>query len=81
LEAEKATTSLWLKIAKEKEISDQQIITILMQYKGDIPVYIYQEKTKEKRKAEKKYWVDGSLELQQELKHLLGEVNVVAKDS
>ncbi len=81
LEAEKPSTSLWLKIAKEKEISLEQITEILMQYNGEIPVYIYQEKTKEKRKAEKKYWVDGSLELQQELKHLLGEVNVVAKDS
>ncbi len=75
------TTSLWLKIEKEKEIPLQQITSILMQYKGDIPVYIYEEKTKEKRKAEKKNWVNGSIELQEVLRLLLGEGNVVMKDS
>ncbi|KXL52874.1 DNA polymerase III subunit alpha [Anaerotignum neopropionicum] len=80
LEDEKSASSLWLKIAKEKEVSLQQITAILTQYKGNIPVYIYQEKTKEKRKAERKYWVNGSFELQQELKYLLGEINVVTKD-
>lgn len=81
LEEERTPTTLWLKIQKEKEISLKQIISVLMEHKGDIPVYIYQEKTKDKMKAERKYWVNGSLELQEELKLLLGEANVVAKDS
>ncbi|WP_304509157.1 DNA polymerase III subunit alpha [Anaerotignum sp.] len=81
LEEEKVPTTLWLKIENGKEISLQQIIAVLMRHKGNIPVYIYQEKTKDKMKAERKYWVNGSLELQEELKLLLGEANVVAKDS
>lgn len=80
LEAEKVSATLWLKIEKAKEIPLQQITSILTQYKGDIPVYIYEEKTKEKRKAEKKYWINGSFQLQEELRLLLGEGNVVMKD-
>lgn len=81
LEEEKIPTTLWLKIENGKEIPLQQIIGVLLRHKGNIPVYIYQEKTKDKMKAERKYWVNGSLELQEELKLLLGEANVVAKDS
>lgn len=83
LQLEEATkpTSLWLKIAEEKEVPLAQIIGVLLQYKGDIPVFIYDERTKKKMKAERKYWVNGALELQQKLKLLLGDTNVVAKDN
>lgn len=81
LDEETKPTSLWLKIAEENEVTLPQIIAVLLQHKGNIPVFIYQEKTKQKMKAERKYWVNGSLELQQELKLLLGETNVVEKDS
>lgn len=80
LEEEAKPTSLWLKIAEENEVPLPQIIAVLLQHKGNTPVFIYQEKTKRKMKAERKYWVNGSLDLQQELKLLLGEANVVAKD-
>ncbi|KAF5061383.1 DNA polymerase III subunit alpha [anaerobic digester metagenome] len=72
--------AVWLKIEKDRELPLQQITAILGRYRGDIPVYIYQESTKEKRKADKKNWVDGSLELQEELRLLLGEGNVVMKE-
>ncbi|AMJ41955.1 DNA polymerase III subunit alpha [Anaerotignum propionicum] len=79
-ENEKTTASVWLKIAQNREVPLQQITAILGRYRGEIPVYIYQESTKEKRKADKKNWVDGSFDLQEELKLLLGEGNVVMKD-
>lgn len=76
-----SSASIWLKIEKDREVPLQQITAILARYHGEIPVYIYQESTKEKRKADKKNWVDGSLDMQEELKLLLGEGNVVMKDS
>jgi DNA polymerase-3 subunit alpha len=79
-ENEKPTASVWLKIAQNREVPLQQITAILGRFRGEIPVYIYQESTKEKRKADKKNWVDGSFDLQEELKLLLGEGNVVMKD-
>lgn len=79
-ENEKTTASVWLKIAQNREVPLQQITAILGRFRGEIPVYIYQESTKEKRKADKKNWVDGSFDLQEELKLLLGEGNVVMKD-
>ena len=79
-ENEKITSSVWLKIEKDREVPLQQITAILGRYCGEIPVYIYQESTKEKRKADKKNWVDGSLDMQEELKLLLGEGNVVIKE-
>lgn len=79
-ENERITSSVWLKIEKDREVPLQQITAILGRYCGEIPVYIYQESTKEKRKADKKNWVDGSLDMQEELKLLLGEGNVVMKE-
>ncbi|MCQ4936796.1 DNA polymerase III subunit alpha [Anaerotignum propionicum] len=76
-----SSASIWLKIEKDREVPLQQITAILARYHGEIPVYIYQESTKEKRKADKKNWVDGSLDMQEELKLLLGKGNVVMKDS
>ena len=76
-----SSASIWLKIEKDREVPLQQITAILARYHGEIPVYIYQESTKEKRKADRKNWVDGSLDMQEELKLLLGKGNVVMKDS
>ena len=41
--------------------------------------YIYDEKTKQKMKADRIYWVTGEDELCEELKMLLGEKNVALK--
>ncbi|MDD3394117.1 MAG: OB-fold nucleic acid binding domain-containing protein, partial [Anaerotignum sp.] len=80
LEAEQKPASLWLKIENAREVPLPQITAVLLQHKGNIPVFIYQEKSKEIMKAERKYWVNCSLELQRELKLLLGEGNVAAKN-
>ena len=71
--------SVWLKLGNGKEVPFQQITAILRKYSGDVPVYIYNEKTKQKMKADRIYWVTGEEELCEELRILLGEKNVALK--
>ena len=71
--------SVWLKLGQEKEVPFQQITAILRKYSGDVPVYIYNEKTKQKMKADRIYWVTGEESLCEELRILLGEKNVALK--
>ncbi|WP_317854128.1 DNA polymerase III subunit alpha [Chakrabartyella piscis] len=71
--------SVWLKNTTENELPMGQIISLLMQHKGSVPVYIYQERTKQKMKAEQKYWINGSKEAIADLQLLFGETNVVIK--
>ena len=56
------------------------ITAILEKYKGDTPVYIYEEKTKRKMKADRKFWVTLEEGLLEELRKLLGEKNVAVKN-
>ena len=56
------------------------ITAILEKYKGNTPVYIYEEKTKRKMKADQKFWVTLEEGLLKELRMLLGETNVAIKD-
>ena len=71
--------SVWLKLEQGKNVPFQQITAILRKYGGDVPVYIYDEKTKQKMKADRIYWVTGEEELCEELRLLLGERNVALK--
>ncbi len=71
--------SVGLRLPEEKENSLEQITAILKKYRGDIPVYIYRESTKEKMKAGRNSWVNGEDPLVEELQKLLGEKNVVLK--
>ena len=73
-------STLWLRIGKEREIPIEQITAILSKFKGRMPVIIYYEQTKEGRKAAEEFWVDGSLDVMEELKLLLGESNVAIKN-
>ncbi|MBO5148650.1 MAG: hypothetical protein J6B66_00150, partial [Anaerotignum sp.] len=57
----------------------QQITAILRKYGVDVPVYIYDEKTKQKMKADPIYWVTGEDALCEDLRMLLGEKNVALK--
>lgn len=45
----------------------------------DVPVYIYDEKTRQKMKADRINWVTGEDALCEELRQLLGEKNVALK--
>lgn len=71
--------SVWLKLEKGREVPFQQITAILRKYGGDVPVYIYDEKTKQKMKADRIYWVTGEEALCEDLRLLLGEKNVALK--
>ena len=71
--------SVWLKLAAGREVPFDQITAILRKYGGEVPVYIYDEKTKQKMKADRIYWVTGEEDLCEELRLLLGEKNVALK--
>ena len=77
---EKKPASLWLKQAAGNEMPLVWITAILEKYKGDTPVYIYEEKTKRKMKADRKFWVTLEEGLLEELRKLLGEKNVAVKN-
>ena len=79
LDGEDAPKSLWLKMAAGEKVTAAQIKEVLAVHKGDIPVYIYQEETKQKMKAERQFWVTWDEALREELGRLLGEKNVVVK--
>ena len=79
LDGEDAPKSLWLKMAAGEKVTAAQIKEVLAVHKGDIPVYIYQEETKQKMKAERQFWVTWDEVLREELGRLLGEKNVVVK--
>lgn len=79
LDGEDAPKSLWLKMAEGEKVTAAQIKEVLAVHKGDIPVYIYQEETKQKMKAERQFWVTWDEALREELGRLLGEKNVVVK--
>ena len=71
--------SLWLKLTEENQVPFGQITAILRNYHGTVPVYIYEEKTKQKMKADRINWVTGEEGLCEELRLLLGEKNVALK--
>lgn len=79
-EAEKQSASLWLKQPAGEEVPLVWITAILQKYKGETPVYIYEEKTKQKMKADRKFWVTLEEGLLEELRELLGERNVAVKN-
>ncbi len=79
LDGEDAPKSLWLKMAAGEKVTAAQIKEVLAAHKGDIPVYIYQEETKQKMKAERQFWVTWDEPLREELGRLLGEKNVAVK--
>ena len=74
LDAGYAPVSMLMERQKAAALADS-----LLARCGDIPVYIYDEKTKQKMKADRIYWVTGEDELCEELRMLLGERNVALK--
>ena len=78
-EAAEIPSSVWLKLAAGQSVPFGQITAILRKYHGDVPVYIYDEKTRQKMKADRINWVTGEDALCEELRQLLGEKNVALK--
>ena len=67
-------------ILGESGSSLKDIIPILSEHKGDVPVYIYDLKTQKKLKAQKELWVDASKDFLSKIRSLLGDKNVVVKN-
>lgn len=78
-EVAETPSSVWLKLAAGQSVPFGQITAILRKYHGDVPVYIYDEKTRQKMKADRINWVTGEEALCEELRLLLGEKNVALK--
>jgi len=70
----KQDKKLYLKLSKGR-LPDvgSQIYTILQKYRGNIPVYLYIEDTKEKKLAKRELWVANDDKLISELSAILGE--------
>ena len=78
-EEENTPQSVWLKLTADRPVPFGQITAILRKYHGSVPVYIYDEKTKQRMKADRINWVTGEEALCEELRLLLGEKNVALK--
>ncbi len=76
---EEAFYQLWLKKTADTAVTFSQILDVLSSSYGSFPVYIYDEKTKQKMKAEEKFWVRKEAGLTKNLEDLLGKGNVVWK--
>jgi len=78
---EKYNGKLYLKIpaSKDKIETIDELTEILKTSKGNIPVIIHIEATKETMKASESLWVDAKEDLLSKLNQLLGEGNVFLK--
>ena len=53
--------------------------TLLKKHHGNVPVVIYDARSKQKQMIDEKFWVKDSADLYAELRQLLGKENVVMK--
>lgn len=69
---------LYIQIEENSSIGDElyRLKQILIEHRGDVPVYICTRKERQKFKLDSKYWVDTSPELMDSLKHRFGDGNV-----
>ncbi|MGI6684569.1 MAG: DNA polymerase III subunit alpha [Bacillota bacterium] len=78
----KTKAKLFIRIKNgDEETRLGQIQKILMDYPGDIPVYLYNAKTRKSLLVQNKYWVSPTEDMIFHLKDLFGAENVVLKDS
>ena len=60
---------------ESREISNQ-LAVLLKIYHGNIPVILHIESAKKQIKMDKQFHIDGSIEVQNELKKLLGDIAI-----
>ena len=79
---EKKTQTVWIKIPKmrEENLLSKEILPILQQFPGKVPVQIYIEKTKQRLQASKDLWVEPTEECIQNLGQIVGEKNVILQE-
>jgi DNA polymerase-3 subunit alpha len=78
-ELDAASKTLWVKLAKDRDLSVHVIMHKLMDYKGLSKVIIYDEKEQKKMTVTPSYYVGVCDALIAELKMLCGEGNVIVK--
>ena len=72
---------LWLKLSKENTAPYSDIMALLSNHAGNIPVVVYDEKTGQRMRVSENYWVNaGSHGLMAGLRGLLGESAVVLRE-
>ncbi|GAE28107.1 DNA polymerase III alpha subunit [Halalkalibacter wakoensis JCM 9140] len=78
----KKRKTLYLRLQSDHHYSSvlEQVKNILLEEEGEIPVILYYEETKQMKHLSKEYNVVENNQLMQQLKNLLGDMNVVLKD-
>jgi DNA polymerase-3 subunit alpha len=71
--------TLWIKLPATSSLTPSDIQSVLSKYKGQSPVILYLESTKQKLAAGRGSYVNITAQLLDELKGLVGEKSVVVK--
>lgn len=79
-QVKKKRRGLFLRVSKEKEIEIPKIKNHLAEYKGDMPVYLYHEQTKEYEFTGKENLVSINDALMTDLALILGKDNIVIQN-
>ncbi|MBP1745014.1 MAG: polymerase subunit alpha [Firmicutes bacterium] len=74
LESEK----LYVQIEEDSMLKDEllRLKQILLEHKGNVPVYLFTKKERKKYRLDREFWVENSPELMSELRSRFGEGNV-----
>lgn len=74
LEGEK----LFIQIEEESMIKEEllSLKQVLLQHKGNVPVYLFTKKERKKYRLDREYWAESSAELMAELRMRFGDGNV-----
>ena len=69
---------LFIQIEEDNIIKDEmsRLKQILVDHKGNVPVYLFTKKERKKYRLDREYWVKNSLELMTDLRNRFGDENV-----
>jgi DNA polymerase-3 subunit alpha len=69
---------LYVQIEEESMLKEEllRLKQILLEYKGNVPVYLFTKKERKKYRLDREFWVENSSELMSELMDRFGEENV-----
>lgn len=81
LEKELETKTCYLKIDKQHQDSAvlNELLSLLKQFKGEMPVILYYEEEKKQKMLERDLWVAETADLMEKLQELLGSENSIFK--
>lgn len=69
---------LYVQIEEDSMLKEEllRLKQILLEYKGNVPVYLFTKKERKKYRLDREFWVENSSELMSELMDRFGEENV-----